>query len=75
MVRNQIRASYVDWRIVSSQIVQKQNPKTRAYRSTKNIRHRKTLQIKSSHRRYTHLWNVCITTHKSLEDILDADRN
>ena len=87
MVRNQIRASDVYWRIVSLQMFW--NQKLRIWKLTgswkilkrvriywqKYIRRQKTLHIKSIHRKYTCLWNACLPIQKSLEQILGTVRN
>ena len=84
---NQIRASDVDRRIISSQIVQKWtlwiNKFTRAPKilklvctdQQKYIRNNKTVHMKARHRRYKRLWNICLPVHKYLEEILETALN
>ena len=82
MVGKQIHASDVDQRIILSKNAQNRTLRIRKFTGIweglklvvtyqqKYIRYGKTVQIKSSHIRYTRLWHVCLTMHKSLEEIL-----
>ena len=84
---NQIRASDMDRRIISSKISRNRKLRIRNPTETnislklvrtniqKYIRHWKTVQIKSTHRRYTRLWHACLPMWKALEDILEKARN
>ena len=77
-VRNQIRASDVDRRIISSKTFQNRKLWIRNFTGThkifkivcidrrKYIRRRKIVQMKASHRRYTHIWHICLPMQKFL---------
>ena len=87
MVRNQIRASDVDWRITSFKFFRNETLWIRKLTWTlrclklvhtyeqKYIRRQKTVQMKASRRIYTHLWHVCPPMQKALEDLLETDHN
>ena len=81
MVINQIHASDVDQRIISSQIFQNWTLQIRKFTGTPKIlklvrkdqlkytRRQKKVQTKVSHRIYKRLWHICLPIQKSLKDI------
>ena len=87
MVGNQIHASDVDQRIILSQNAQNRTLRIRKFTGIweglklvvtdqqKYIRYGKTVQIKSSHIRYTRLWHIRLPIQKVLEEIMETTRN
>ena len=87
LVGNQIRASDVDWRIIPLQFVQNKTLRKRDIIGRRKkiklmlthiyikIRRQKTVQMKQSFRKYTHLLHVYLPTQKVLEDIMETCRN
>ena len=87
MTINQIPASDVDQRIISSQNFQnwtlwikkftgaQKHTKTRSFRLTKIDKTLEKVQTKTSHRKNTHPWQVCLKILKTLEYILETARN
>ena len=87
IVGNQMRASDVDQRMISSQIVQNRKLQIRYFIGTQQILkngHRdqrryikcqKTVYLKASDKRYTHLWHVYLPRDKYLEGIFETALN
>ena len=82
-VRNQIRASYVDQRIILLQIFQNRTLGIKKFTGTsKSLKLVRTdhkmsekLQMELSHRRYMRLWHVCLPMKKYLEEIFEIACN
>ena len=85
--RKKIRASDVDRRIIPLQTFRNRPLRIRNSNGTQKIlklmcthlniyiRRRKSVHTKEIHIIYTHLWHVCNSMQKSLEEILEIDCN